>query len=71
MGAIFMAANTTALSHTKHVDEKYKCLNEYVKDGLVTIVFLKSDCVKSAENYTNVIIKNLDREFHANHSKKL
>ena len=41
VGAIFMAGNATATSHTKHVDIKYKYVNEHVKDSNVKIVFMK------------------------------
>ena len=47
-----MVSNITATSHTKHVDIKYKCVNEYVKDRIVKIVF-----VKSAENDINILTK--------------
>ena len=32
VGAIFMASNITTTSHTKHVDIRYKYVNEYVED---------------------------------------
>ena len=32
LGAIFMAGNVTAASHTKHMDIRYKYVNEYAKD---------------------------------------
>ena len=38
IGAIFMASNITTMSCTKHMDIKYKFVNEYVKDGVVKIV---------------------------------
>ncbi len=40
VGAIFMAQNITTTSHTKHVDIRYKFVNEYVPDGVVNIIFL-------------------------------
>ena len=53
MGAIFMASNITITCHTKHVDIRYKHVNEYVEDGVVKIVF-----VKSADNDSNILTKN-------------
>ena len=38
--AIFMAINITTTCHTKHVDIKYKYVNEYVKDRVVKKVFV-------------------------------
>ena len=42
VGEIFMAGNVAAISHTKHVNMRHKYVHEYVKDGRVKIVFLKS-----------------------------
>ena len=53
IGAIFMASNITTTSCTKHVDTRYKYVNEYVEDGVVKIV-----CVESAENDSNILTKN-------------
>ena len=49
VGAIFMASNVTTMSHTKHVDIRYKYVNDYVEDRLVKIIF-----VKSAENNRDI-----------------
>ena len=61
VGAMFMASIITTTSCTKHVDIRYKYVNEYVKDGIVKIIF-----VKSAENDSN---KNLSTELHKKQSK--
>ena len=53
VGAIFMASNITTTCCTKHVDIRYKYVNEYVEDGVVKIVF-----VKSADNDSNILTKN-------------
>ena len=45
INVIFVASNITTTSCTKHIDIRYKYVNEYVEDGFVKIVF-----VKSAEN---------------------
>ena len=33
VGAMFMTSNITTTCHTKYVDIRYKCINEYVYDG--------------------------------------
>ena len=66
LGAIFMASNITTTCHTKHVDIRYKYVNEYVEDGVVKIVF-----VKSADNDSDILTKNLSAELHEKHSKKM
>ena len=48
-----MGGNVIATSHTKHMDIRYKYVNEYRKDSIVKIVFLQS-----AENDSNVLTKN-------------
>ena len=40
VGTIFMASNSTTTSRMKHVDIKYKYVNEYVEDGTVKIIFV-------------------------------
>ena len=42
VGAICMASNITTTSHTKHVDIWYKNVNEFVEDGIVKIILVKS-----------------------------
>ena len=66
IGAIFMASNNTITCHSKHEDMRYKYVNEYVEDGVVAIVF-----VKSADNDSNILTKNLSVELHEKHSKKM
>ena len=51
--AIFMASNLATTCHTKHRGIRYKYVNEYVEDGLVKIVV-----VKSADNDSNILTKN-------------
>ena len=38
--AIFMASNITIMSCTKHMDIRYKYVNEYVEHRVVKIIFL-------------------------------
>ena len=65
VGAIFMASYITTMCHTKHVDIRYKYVNEYVEDGVVIIVF-----VKSANNDCGILTKYLSADLHEKHSKK-
>ena len=66
VGAIFMASNIMTTSHTKHVDIQYKYVNEYVEDGIVKIIF-----VKSADNDSDILTKNLSAELHEKHPRKI
>ena len=59
VGAIFMASNITTTSHTKHIYIKYKYVNGYVEDWVVKTIF-----VKSADNDSNILTKNLSTDLH-------
>ena len=61
-----MADNITAMSHIKHVDIRYIFVNDYLVDGIVKIVI-----IQSAENYGNILAKNLSGDLHKKHSKKM
>ena len=50
----------------KHIDIRYKCVNEYVKDGVVKIIFSKF-----AENGSNILMKKWSAELHEQHTKKM
>ena len=52
------------MSHTKHVDIRKKCVNEYVEDGVFKKFF------KLAHNDSNILTKKLSAELHDKHSKK-
>ena len=62
IGAIFMASNIMTTSLTKHVDIRYKYVNEFVEAGIVKVIF-----VKSAENDSDILTKNLSTELHEKH----
>ena len=64
MGAIFMASNITNMSCTKHVDIRYKYLNEYVQDGIVKIAFSES-----VDNDSNIFTKNVSADLPEKTSK--
>ena len=61
-----MASSITTMSHIKHVNIRCKYVNEYFEEGVVKIIF-----VKSAENDSHILTKNLSDELHKKHSKKM
>ena len=65
VGAIFMARNIATTSCTKHVDNQYKYVNEYMEDGIVQIIF-----VKSADNNRTFSPKKR-ADHHEKHAKKI
>ena len=42
VGAIFLSYNAKISQRTKHIDIKYRYVKEWVEDGIVKIVFVKS-----------------------------
>ena len=65
IGAIFIASNITTMSCTKHVDIRYMYVNKYVEDGIVKVVF-----VKSADNDSVILTKNVSAELHESTKRK-
>ena len=66
IGVIFMVSNITTTCHTKLVDIQYKYVSEYVEDGVVKIIF-----VKSTDNDIDILTKKLSAELHEKHLKKV
>ena len=66
IGAIFVESNITTMSHTKHIDIRYMYVNEYVKDRIMKIIF-----VKFTDDDSNILTKNLSAELHKKHLKKM
>ena len=52
IGAIFMASKIATMYCTKHVDIRYKYVDEYAEDGVIKIIF-----VKSADNSAELLEK--------------
>ena len=59
VGAIFMAENVTATSRTRHVDARYHFVREFIEDGYIKIVF-----VKSGDNYSDGFTKNVTQDVY-------
>ena len=51
---------------TKHMNIRYKDVNEYVEEDIVTLVF-----VKSTNNNSDILTKNLNADLHQKHSNKM
>ena len=66
LGAIFMSGNIAISDRTKHVDIRYNFVREYVEDGLIKIVF-----VRTKENIADLFTKNLPQELHKKHTEKV
>ncbi len=67
IGAIFMTSNpVTTTSRTKHVDIRGKYVAEYQQNGMVKIIFVKSE-----DNIAGIMTKNLGSDLHTKNAEKL
>ncbi len=66
VGAIFMSENVSVSQRTKHVDVRYRFVQEFVVDGFIKVVFVKSE-----DNDADLFTKNLGGELHGKHSSKM
>ena len=53
IGAIFLSYNAKISQRTKHIDTKYRYVGEYVDQGVVKIIFVRSE-----ENDADIFTKN-------------
>ena len=61
-----MSKNITTAGCTKHVDVRFKYVNEYVEEGIVKIIFVRSN-----ESNSDIFTKNLGGDLYAKHSRKM
>jgi ribosomal protein L24 len=65
VGAIFLANNRTTGERTKHVDIRHHFVREYIEDGMVKIMF-----VRSRHNDADIFTKNLPGDSYERHVGK-
>ena len=58
-----MSHKSTGSHRTRHVDVRYHYVREYVEEGTVKIVF-----VKSAENVADIFMKNVEGDCFERHT---
>ena len=61
-----MHENVVVSNRTKHVDVRYHFVREFVQDGFIKVIFVKSE-----ENDADLFNKNLNGELHWKHASKL
>ena len=66
VGAIFLSENITTSNNTKHVDIRSKFVKEYCENGTVKIIFVRSE-----NNDSDIMTKNLGGVLHEKHANKL
>ena len=65
-GAIFLANNKALGERTKHISTRYHFTREYVEDGVLKIVYVKSE-----ENTSDIMTKNTGGNTFKKHSEKM
>ena len=60
-----MTENVTTSNRTRHVDIRYHFVREFVEDGFIKIIF-----VKTADNDADIFTKNVNGETYDRHAKK-
>jgi hypothetical protein len=63
--AIFMAKNTTSGSCTRHADTRCHYIREYVEEG-----FIKSMIVKTESKKGDSLAKHVNKEAYGKHASK-
>ena len=66
VGAIFLSYNAKISQRTKHIDTKYRFVGEYVEQGIVKIMFVKSE-----NNIADIMTKNTSELTFKKHKEKL
>lgn len=65
VGAIFLSYNAKISQRTKHIDTKYRYVGEWVEEGIVKVVFVRSE-----NNLSDILTKNTPQEVFNRHTKK-
>ena len=63
IGAIFLSYNAKISQRTKHINTKYRYVGEYVEQGIVKIVFVRSE-----ENVADILTKNTSLDTFKKHT---
>lgn len=63
IGAVYLSQNATTGNRTKHIDTRYHFVREYIEDGVVKVVFVRSE-----NNDADIFTKNLNGETFEKHS---
>jgi hypothetical protein len=65
VGVSYLAQNVVSGPRMKHMDIRYHFVQDYIEDGIIKNIFVRSE-----ENDSNIFQKNLGKESFNKHSKK-
>ena len=66
VGAMFLSNNYALSQRTKHISIRQHFVRQYVEDGIVKVLF-----VRSKQNDSNIFTKNLNKELFDKHRGKI
>jgi len=66
IGAVYLAKNATTGNRTKHIDTRYHFVREYIEDGIVKVVFVRSEA-----NDADIFTKNLNADTFNKHCNSI
>jgi hypothetical protein len=66
IGAVYLSKNATTSNRTKHIDTRYHFVREYIEDGIVKVVFVRSEA-----NDADIFTKNLNGDTFKKHAKAI
>jgi len=64
--AIYMSQNITTTTRTTHINVRTKFVKEFCEDGIIKTIFVRSE-----DNDSDILTKNLQSELFGKHSRKL
>ena len=66
VGAIFLAENATTSQRTRHIDIRYKWVSEFIENGEIEVIF-----VKTLENDADIFTKNVSSSVNDRHVERM
>ena len=66
VGAMFLANNPVLSQQTKHISVRQHFIREFVEDGIIKVIF-----VKSKNNDADIFTKNLSKDLFEKHKKTI
>ena len=66
VGAMFLANNFSVGQRTKHIDIRTHFIREYIEDGIIKVIFIRTD-----DNVADIFTKNTTEELYDKHSSNL
>ena len=66
MATLFISDNILASESSKHVDVRYRFVQQFVMEGFIKVIFVRTD-----ENDADLFTKNLSGDKHKKHADKL